>query len=177
MNRAVILGIDPAATSGWALLAPSKGPAALLGHGTTTRTHKGAAERRRVVEAADLHARSFGVPLVVVREDWAGRWSPRRGKGGTNTRTVAGLGAAWGEWSQVLLERRIPHARIVKVTTGEWRRALFGVSRLPSGAWDAMAANYVRAGWGAKGLTDDEAEAVCVAAWGQHAPQIAEALR
>lgn len=184
MNRCLVLGVDPAARSGWAL----RGPAAplagrkpspestgLLAHGTTTRSRKGARATVEAVRLASDLAHSFGVPLVVVGERWVGDWSAEHG--GTNTRTIAGLGASWGRWEAVLDLEGVVRRRVLRVDQPEWRRAIHGApARRRSESWKRAAIQWCRLRHGVE-LDADTAEAVCIAEWAMLSPKVAEVLR
>lgn len=151
----VVLGIDSAATSGWARGAPRAHRFALDASGTC-RT---ACQRRDVVTAAIARAAEMRVPLVVVAEDWAPH--------GMTPRTFGGLREAFGRWAEHLDLAALP---VVRVMPNRWRGAL-GLRASGSDAWKRAAQLAVRARFGIE-ATADQAEAVCIAVYGAHSDEV-----
>lgn len=160
-HRAVILGIDPGATSGWALLYVDAHGRERLEAGTC----RGAS--RDVVDRALALAAETGLPLVVVAERWsAGGWASHT--------TLLGLGAAWGAWLAAL-DGRVPKRRIVRVYSQTWRAAIIGGRQRSTEAWKESACRVAFVRWGVV-LGPDAAEAACIAAWGARAGEVGAAL-
>ena len=164
-NHAV-LGIDPGARSGWALLLDGQ----LVASGEATKTHV-----HEAVEQARIYCDDERAHLVVVGERWAGRMRRDRG----SVRTVSGLGAAWGRWEGALLAAGVPKRRIIRVATQRWRADVIGgrCARRTS-EWKRVAREWCARTFGGFGgdYGDDEADALCIAWWGSRSPKV-EALR
>ncbi len=160
------MGIDPGATSGWAVMVRGMVTGAI----GVART---ADERRDAVLYAQRLAEINALPLVVVAETWsAGGWASHA--------TLLGLGAAWGAWRESLRECGVPESRIVRVLTQTWRAAILGGGNRRGGRdWKAEAIRWAERAIGAalcRRLTADEAEALCMAAWGSRAGEVRERL-
>lgn len=151
----VVLGIDPGAVSGWAVMSPGE----LHGSG------QGRLASRHALELADVVSVERQLPLVVVAERWMARMDRRRGG-----YTQQGLGAAWGRWQQVLEDAGHPKRRTLRVDLGTWRKGIFGgPSRRRSEEWKMLAvarANHHTADLVA--MKHDEAEAICIAEFAMH---------
>jgi hypothetical protein len=178
VESCIVLGIDPGATSGWALMQPPSpgvtrhaGTEGLVMHGTTTSSAKGVQRMRQVIAECIAHAEGAGLPLVVVAESWRGTGGRNRG-----VRTLTGIGAAWGRWESLLLLEGVPASRIVRLDTGTWCKRAYGVSRKKSAAWKAMAKSYVQRRFGVDLASDDEAEAVVIAHVGIRSPEVRAVL-
>lgn len=162
----VVLGVDPGATSGWAVMVRGMVTDAI----GVARTSD---ERRDAVSEAQRLALINALPLVVVAETWsAGGWASHA--------TLLGLGAAWGAWRETLAEHGIPARRIVRVLTQTWRAAILGGGNRRGGRdWKAEAIRWAERALGTRcpgRLTADEAEALCMAAWGSRAGEVREVL-
>lgn len=151
----VLLAVDPAATSGWALWT---GQAWATGVATDWR--------HRFCVARDAgHARALtGMPLVVVAETWPGL----RGA------ALAGLGTQWGKWLAEL-ERYELAPKVVRADTGTWRKAVLGITRQSGDASKRAAMLRARAVLG-HDVTADEAEALCIGLWGLRSEKVAAAI-
>jgi Holliday junction resolvasome RuvABC endonuclease subunit len=151
------LGIDPGERSGWGLLDASG-----------RRVASGAVRRgQELVDAAmgaqDAASRG-GCYLVVGAERWTAGWAGGRG----NFKTYFGMGAAWGRWALALELAGVGAKRIGRVVPATWRKDVLG----NGAATKPMAVAYVRAAYKVD-VGDDEAEALCIAAWAHRT----EALR
>lgn len=152
-----ILSIDPARTSGWALVRES---------GWRTGVAKTASERFAVVANAVL-----APGLVVVMETW--KLGGGRGGRPRTTSTIVGLGAARGRWLEQLELAGHPKRRVVSVDLGTWSQCILGRSRLTTAQRDAMVRMRARATLGRE-VSDDEADAVAIALWAMRAPEVAK---
>ena len=169
--HAVVLAIDPGATSGWSIHMPwdygheigfksialtrlpsiSKG-LALYGQTKSTR------QIQEAVAEAQEWSIYTGLCLIVVAESWKGGGGPH----GNSQQVNTGLGAAWGKWQAVLDLRGQPARRVIRIDTGSWRRAIFGRTRMRSAEWKAAAQLWAQAAYGLTKLRSDEAEAICI---------------
>lgn len=167
----VVLGIDPGATSGWAVVLRGE-PTGDIGKART------AAERANAINVARECAQTAGLPLIVVAEKWsAGGWASHT--------TLLGLGAAWGVWRESLRECGVPESRIVRVLTQTWRARILGGTngkgkrdwKREARAWAdrTLATTHPRL-VRPEGLTADESEALAIAAWGARAGEVAAVL-
>ena len=157
----IVLGIDQAATSGWAIARRANGAAKVLESGTV----RGAVARRDVI----ARAVSLGEPLAAVYEAHTvggGRhWNPA---------TILGMGDARGRWLEALELAGVPRRLCIGVEPYTWRAAMIGRHRLTSDAWKAQSM-LACSGRGIAVASDDEAEAVLIALWGaQHSAEIAK---
>lgn len=159
----VILAVDPAATSGWALtyVLPHEPHLRTWSHGVAETWQN----RSFAVDQADVIASTIGRPLVVVAETWPGL----RGS------ALAGLGAQWGRWLAELERLDVPERRIVRVDTGTWRKTVLGITRQSGDASKRAAMLRARAVLG-HDVTADEAEALCIGLFGLRSERVAAAL-
>jgi hypothetical protein len=172
----VILAIDPGATSGYALVSlPGLRVPSRVWSGRTVNGHKSIVKMARDASKNDVMR-----PLIVVAETWTtgDRVHDRR----MRAATLLGLGAAWERWCAAFDAVGVPKSRIVRVNTSTWRAKIIGgpMNRTTE-QWKELAALHaqqrfpVRATSGAP--TEDEAEALCIAAWAMHAGPVGEAVK
>lgn len=171
----VILAVDPAATSGWALVyaSPSVPSAQVWQHGVAeTWIHRSDACAR-----AHGVAHALGRPLVVVAETWrvSGGKQGREGRASWNSATIAGLGTSWGLWLAELQRLDVPERRIVRVDTGTWGQVVLGRSRMTTEQRHAASQLRARAVLG-HDVTPDEAAALCLGLWGLRSEKVAKAI-
>lgn len=112
----VVLGLDQAARSGWAI-AVSHDHIASSGAASTC------AERFAVVQLSLELARQRGAGLVVYFEDHADI-PARKGRG---TETVLGIGAARGRWEEQLEMNGSQRKRWHRVSPRDWRKAILSL--------------------------------------------------
>lgn len=154
----IVLGIDQAATSGWAIV--ERDAREMLGRHVVlaSGTVRSAIERREVIARAIDAA--CGEPVVAVYEKHTAgggsRWNPE---------TMIGIGDSRGRWLEALELAGIKRRYCVGVVPAEWRRAMIGPRRMDRTAWKATAVLSCR-GRGVAVQSDDEAEAVLIALWG-----------
>ena len=158
----VILAVDPAATSGWALWDGSEW--------TTGVANTWVDRADAVMDAWSFDAVAGPVegrdrPLVVIAETWPGL----RGS------ALAGLGAQWGKWLAELERIDVPEKRIVRVDTGTWRKTVLGITRQSGDTSKRAAMLRARAVLG-HDVTADEAEALCIGLWGLRSEKVAAAI-
>lgn len=154
---AVILAIDPGATSG-----------AALHHGGRPRlawTCATAADRAEVIATALRTAADIGVPLVVVME----RWTAGGARGHAQ---IVGLGAQAGRWLEALELAGIPAADVVRVYPQTWRAVLAPMPR-KTGEQAKASARMVAAGHLGREVLTDAAEAACIALWAAQSDEAA----
>lgn len=164
----IILGIDPARRSGWAITRDY----AYLQHGlATTATH-----RAYAIKTARELAAVYETPLIVIGERWQGGWAKGRG----HARTISGVGAQWGRWQEALEAAGIPKRRILRVGQSTWRARVIGgrVARKTE-EWDRVMVASAKAlypdlafYW----LKPDEAAALLICRWGTRAPEVQAVL-
>lgn len=171
-HDAVVLAIDPGASSGWAIF--DRGQLVTCGH---TLTHE---ERAAACILAELTAggrgERAGAPLVVVAEKWTASRSAARARR-MNARTIEGLGKAWGLWlAAIESELEVPRRRILRVAQSTWKAKVLGRNNLPHAETvRAMAAVATRAG-AKPGAIEDVYAAVCIGIWAAKAGEVALAL-
>jgi hypothetical protein len=156
-----ILSIDPGAASGWAH----------NGAGAWTVGTASSWRERYAVVADAWQLEGQGRPLVVVAEQWTksgGRPFP--------VATIAGLGAQWGRWLAELERLDVPARRVVRLTTGDWRRVVLGGVRCRSTeAWKAASRARAHAVLG-HDPGPDAADALCIGLAGLRSPAVAAAI-
>lgn len=175
-RNAVILAVDPAATSGWAIfdcgLYYASGVAA-------TAFERGAA--LELLNDVAPHRRRVPANLLVVVEDWRIGRRPRRKGDGTDSgnwspTTLVRMGESRGRWLERAASAGIPEAQIVHVEPPTWRAVLAGMPRRSGEQAKASAVQLVRMRFSNQVEDENEAEAVCIALWAQHAPEVSQAL-
>jgi hypothetical protein len=175
----VILAIDPAKDSGWAILPPpssSIDPMSRHGEGShlvaVTLAKEVAVRTRR--------------PLVVAAETWTtgDREQDRRMKAAV----LLGLGAAWERWLAAFDKIGLPKSRIVRVNVATWRSKIIGGPMNRTSEEWKEAARQVATGrfpvldrashalFEPK-LDDNEADALCIALWARQAGPVGEAVK
>ena len=152
----LVLGIDPGKVSGWAIVNAGE---ELIGCGTEVT----AVGLVAVVESALI----IGGPKVVVyAEKWtAGGWR--------SAASMMGLGAKWGAWEHAMEVEGIPARRVLRVYSQTWRAAILGGKQRSTEAWKATALSFCRLKWpGGEWMSDDAAEAACIALYGVRAERL-----
>ncbi len=160
--NAHVLGIDPGANSGAALLDPD-GRIVVVEQLTKSDAFKRAELVSRAVEAA----RVGGTDLIVMREQW------QAGGKRANPKMLAGLGMAWGLWLEQLYINagHLPTSRYHKVYPSTWRKHVLGAGASSSEGWARLAAQYVRNRWSIE-PGPDATVACCVAAFAFVNPKV-----
>ncbi len=166
----VVLGVDPGATSGWAII--SSKPVIMNDPDGTVSTNIMVGEtrcmHRHAVDLAIDVAHRAGLPLIVVAEKWtAGGWASHT--------ALLGLGAAWGTWEVALREAGHPKRRIVRVCSQTWRARVIGGRQRPTEAWKAAAQACARRRFNID-MGPDAADATCIALWGMYAGEVGAVL-
>lgn len=203
--EAVILGLDTAKhRSGAVILAPEYGGTAweeehpfdgryyLEEYGKVVTQE----ERGRFTDAAFECAEELDLPLIVVAEEWDPPRARKVRLPGPGNRfavvmdpkwtykTILGIGEGWGLWSAVfatanesLAEDKLPPLPVERVTPNDWRGDLWGKQRAKSseGA-KSQAQLFFEAVFGFS-VSDDIAEAACIALWGTTSSCVAEAVQ
>lgn len=162
----VIMAIDPASTSGWALFVNGE----LVNYGTTTTP----IERHRAARMACKAAQDNDAPLAWVFEKWAtqGKWSAR---------TLFGMGASRGRWleatevvSAATMADRLCADMRFDLLTMTWHTLLHRGRNLPSDQWKKLAGQWVVDKWKVTGATEDEADAICMGHFAMVRPEVVE---
>lgn len=160
----VVLAIDPAKVSGWAVFV--NGLHHSSGEGTFKR-----ADRDAVVLDARTLAEARDVPIAVAMETWTphGAWGFKQ---------AMGVGEQTGRWLDSLEAHHVDH-RLVRVQVNVWRRAVLSPPRAAKKAQlKTLAIMRARALMQTRrSIGDNEAEAVCMAYWACHAPAVRGLLR
>ena len=161
----IILGIDQARRSGWAVF---KG-AGIVASGFVYDTPgmvgvldvvKAFADgdMTRVLVVFEDHS---GIPLSA-KARFARGHAPQR-----NTATILGIGAARGRWETALDLADHPERLRLSVEPQDWRARVLGLVPSASTERCKQAAGAYASQLIARAVTDDnEAEAVCIACWG-----------
>lgn len=165
----VLLAIDPATTSGWALFLEGKP----VSWGALAASDSNGIDAV-LLQACELTSRTK-LPLVVLGEDW--------GRGGVmGLAQWQGLGAGWGAWRYACDRARakglpVVESRVMRVTQTTWRAA-FGLSSLRREHVKAYSVRAARERLGIT-LTDeqhDTAEALLIGLWGARAGAVGSKL-
>lgn len=161
--RCVVLAVDTAANSGWAVCA---GRDEYLAFGEADTLD--AAALAYIVQWAAASAASVGVPLVLALE------APFGGP----VAMLLGLGAARERWLVAWRGGGQPRARVVFVQPAEWRAPVLGKrwARAPRAEVraheQATAASIV-----GERTRADESAAILIARWGLRAAKVRQVLR
>lgn len=159
---AVVLAIDTANRSGWALCAAGKQQE--FGEADTLD----ALALQQIVRWAMREAQRLQMPLVLVLEShpWVG-----------SLRAAQGLSAARERWLVTWRAAELPKTKVVLVTPGEWRRAVLGRE------WASAPRDEVRqqeqlvaAALVGEDVRGDEAAAILIARWASHSARVGRAL-
>jgi hypothetical protein len=178
----VILAIDPGNVSGWAIVSPRRSAVDAKQSVTVWSGRTTAGPKNHIVEMArDAATNDVMRPLIVVAETWT-TGDPVHDRR-MRAATMLGLGAAWGRWSDALDAVGVPKSRILRVNTSTWRAKIIGgpMNRTTE-EWKRLALLHaqqrfpVRAPSG-QVSSDDEAEALCIAAWAMCAGPVGEAVK
>lgn len=154
-----VLAIDQAAASGWAVVRIPDG--AILDSGTASGELRGFADRARVV--ALFLALAGDAPVRAIFEDHSDFYF---GRGNGSPASLIGMGKPRGRWEESLLRVMLPAHIKHDVQTKVWRRAVLGLpSNVRKEHAKASAIAWASAKLGRKVDDDNEAEAVCIAAW------------
>lgn len=168
-HACLVLAIDPG----------EQGGAAIHGRGA----YHGVFEVRpgdesRIVECALRLATELRLPLVVVGETWTfgGRRADPRATGAMRAR----LSERWGMWLGALLAAGFPKRRIVRVNSRTWQArelgAGWGVKSDELKRRARAVAQRLTGNAGAWSMSDDAADAVCIAWWARTAGEVEAVL-
>jgi hypothetical protein len=179
--RVVVLGVDVAKRSGWAIM-----HAGLLLESGEANKDRGA-ELLRVCGVALMHAEKRSVPCVLVLER-----PPNRVHPGRQASTLIGLGAARQAWEMAWRTQGGVCRRVVHVLPVTWRSALGIRDQSKTGGLTvaehererarvhiqkrARAAGQVVPEWSAIVVGADEAPGICIAEWGSRAGEVGAVL-
>lgn len=156
-HTAYVLGIDQARSSGLAVFDVVRRRCVMSG------TVVGAqAQQEALLALGELAGFSWSSLLVVLEDH--GHVPKRKNK---STRVVLGLGEARGRFRALLSVYGHPEENVIRVAPSTWRK-MFGP--MPRGTrrsrWKAEAMSWATMHLGYAPGSDDEAEAICIAAWG-----------
>lgn len=183
----VILAIDPGNVSGWAIVSPRRATmdrdhVVSVFPGQTVWSGKSAeGPKNAIVEMArDVSTDDVKRPLVVVAETWT-TGNPvydRR----MRAATLLGLGAAWERWRAALEEVGVPKSRVLRVNTSTWRaKVIGGPMNRSTEEWKRLAHLHAQQRFPVRAssvkMVDDEAEALCIAAWAMYAGPVGEVVK
>lgn len=115
----IVLAIDQAATSGWAILSCAPMSLRLVEMGVA----KTMAERERVVWQARDAAHNIYEWLVVMEDHSDFHF----GRGNASVASLLGMGAVRGRWEEQLDRAQHPAKLRAKVTPKTWRKAVLGL--------------------------------------------------
>lgn len=193
----VILAIDAAQKSGWAVLRPRLKP------GGRELMHKvvasGVVKADRPADCMAVITTALGEPMHHSLHLSADQEPVTRPydfvvaierslsiPGREKSRAVAtGLGANVGRWRTYLDLCEVPKARRIELEPRDWRRSVYGSSSLkkiarpalgagldPSRIWKDIAVTRARAVWHYLGSDPDEAEAILIGEWATRAAKV-----
>ena len=156
----VSFGVDPGATSGYAIFErelPLKAGVAIT-----------ATDRSNAVRAALRSSEASRLPLVVSMEKW-----PAGGRFG-GSRTMSGLGSAAGRWLEAMEAAGIKKSRVQRVYPQTWFSRTVGgrMSRDKTRQMTMFNARFPELGQ----LHADAADAVGIALWALHADETRKAI-
>ena len=161
--KCVVLALDAAAKTGWAVYALGK----LADSGEfKIHTDAGVSETFRVVNIAKTFALQLGVPWVAIIEaSWGGHMA-------------AGKTPATGWWTLALRNAQLPIARIGDVYPSTWRartlpRGMASAARDDVRACEVAAARAIKGG---RDVGHDEAPAILIAKWAAQAGEVGAML-
>lgn len=176
--RAVVLGVDAAKRSGWAIMSAG----VLLESGEANKDRD--AELLRVCGVALMHAEKRCVPCVLVLER-----PPNRVHPGRQASVLIGLGAARQAWEMAWRTQGGVRRRVVHVLPVTWRGALGIVNQASKGGLSTAEHERERAyghtrkraltarpAWITTEFGADEAAAICIAEWGSRAGETGAVL-
>lgn len=159
---AVVLGIDTANRSGWAVNAAGK----QLEFGEADTLD--AEALIQIVRWGKHVASRCEMPLVLALEvhPWVGRF-----------RAAMGLSAARERWLVAWRAEEMPASRVVRVTPYDWRRAVLG-KYWATAPRDVVRPQELQVAGAIVGedVHDDEAPAILIAKWASHAQCVGRAI-
>jgi hypothetical protein len=180
-HKCVVLGIDPASTSGWSVFVDGT----LVNSGVVEARHSGRqAPRAHSIQEVVRNViyrsmgNQFGIiarPAVAVAETWTTGPGDYR----ATAAMMLGLGTSWGIWERELTSFAVTgdlyfsKRNIVRVNVATWRSKLFGKVNVSK----AEAIRYVKDQFKiARPVGHDEAEAICIGYWGTRAGEVGVAI-
>lgn len=163
-----VLGIDQAAVSGWAIA--RVGGRVLESGVARERSLREGVIMRAIELAGDVEE------LLLVFEDHSdiplghrARYNPKTRMGPQrNAASLIGMGRALGRWEGLLDHYAHPERLRIGVTSADWRIRVLGCTNKPgTEELKARAQRWARGQMPGAAMADhNEAEAVCIAAWG-----------
>lgn len=168
-HACVLLGIDAAGQSGWAILVRGELPSpAHLGTAAT------AIDRERAIRLAIAAADDAGLPIAVVGEKWV-LGARTKGKPGMSPDALARLGGRWQQWEDMLVELGVPRSRMRRVHLATWRAQVLSGTHGHGTDWKRVVTQWALRAFRVE-VGHDAAEALAIAVWGSRAPDVAEVL-
>lgn len=161
--RCVVLALDVAETSGWAVWVLGK----LADSGEfNIYTDHGVAECARVCDIARTFALQLSVPWVALIEvSWGGHMG-------------VGMAPSGGYWTYALRNAQLPRARIGEVFPATWRARVLprGMASAKRNDVRAVEVAQARAIVGGRKVGSDEAPAILIGKWGTQAGEVGDML-
>jgi hypothetical protein len=158
---AVVLGVDTAARSGWAVSVSGR----LVESGEVDTLAE--VEVERVVRSALTHGAAGGLPVVLVLE------APYGGR----VEIIAALGVARERWLRAWRAVGQSPRRVVRVQPSTWRAAVLGQCAIGKRRDEVRALEQQVAAWlFGRELGADEAPACLIARWGSQAGVVGKAI-
>jgi hypothetical protein len=155
----VLLAIDPAAVSGWAIFISGE----LHSSGVATTQ----VDRMDVVNAASCCASVACLPLVVIAETWSfggNKKDPR-----ATAAMQAGLQAKWGLW-EAAIEESDGKIKVVRVNSRRWQTSVLTRLRVRSETLKQIA-RHSASNLAHRPIEDEnEADAICIGFYGTISP-------
>lgn len=158
---AVVLAVDTANNSGWALRAAGR----QLEFGEVDTFDADAVAR--IVRWAIRCARRLDLPLVLVLEaPWGG-----------TVKTVASLGAARERWMHAWRQYEQASSRVIRVQVATWRAAVLGRHWVSAKREDVRKHEQdIASAMMGEQLEPDEAAALLIARWAVHAAKVGRVI-
>lgn len=163
----VILALDPATRTGYALLRSRPEGIEWRASGSVRSIERLDFVRgliQQAVGVADLE----DAKLVVVHETWLA------GNRRLTPATVAGMAAAWGVWNAELLRVGVPKRRIISCPMGRWSARILGRAALKTEERHRLSIAIAQARYRrpANAEDHDEAAALCIGTWAANAAEV-----
>lgn len=175
-HHAVMLGVDPGASSGWAVMFMGQLRAfgSVREERSDSHVQRDAAVAAALLEASAQVSPRSPVPVIVAVEKF-GAGGGRHGFFGP--RTVAGVERRVGAWIDSVVRAGIARSRIVRVLPQVWRSAVLGKGSGPHEEMAQLTASYVQTRFDmAEVPNEDVCAAIGIACWMGRAAEVHEAM-
>lgn len=171
-----VLGIDQGKHGGWAF-AKVGGSVFMSGVAKTPEARVAVVGHALNLITEELVDEGLGIVpdrLLLVYEDHSditlsnrAKWSRKHGAPERNAGSLIGMGRSLGRWDGMLDWNAHPERLRLGVTSEDWRMRVLGCSnRLGTEELKERAKRWASAHTGRDVCDDNEAEAICIAAWG-----------